>query len=250
MPRGAGGSSCAMRRGCRGAESTPSGRNSSLGGRCWHDAVVPTGSYLHVDPVEGSPVAVEEFSCAAGPVGWRYVATVHDPDGRQTGGIDLTLDGGGRQVRLVVTAGGWELRGGVAGRETLWVRRPAGPGGRDGGAAGPGAVERAEVAAGFAGRSPAFLVAAARLLRLAAGSRARLRLVEVADPALGTRVVEQGWSLDAVTSYPTETGPLPLARYRVTDLSIGEARVVHLAGDVVVAAPGLELAALHSPPTL
>jgi hypothetical protein len=196
--------------------------------------------------VEGSPVAVEEFSCAAGPVGWRYVATVHDPDGRQTGGIDLTLDSGGRQVRLVVTAGGWELRGGVAGQETLWVRRPAGPGGP----AGPDAVERVAVAAGFAGRSPAFLVAAARLLRLSAGSRARLRLVEVVDPALGTRVVELGWSLDAVTSYPTETGPLPLGRYRVADLSTGEPREVHLAGDVVVAAPGLELTALHSPPTL
>jgi hypothetical protein len=232
-----------------------------------HDAVVPTGRYLHVDPVAGTPVAVEEFSCAAGPAGWRYVATVHGPDGRQTGGIDLTLDGGGRQVRLLVTAGGWELRGGVAGRETLWVRRPADSSGRSGGgrgagdragdgrragadAAEPAAVERAEVAAGFAGRSPAFLVAAVRLLRLSAGARARLQLVEVTGPALGTRVVEQGWLLDAVTSYPTETGPLPLGRYRVADLSTGESRELHLAGDVVVAASGLELTALHSPPTL
>jgi len=233
-----------------------------------HDAGVPSGSYLHVDPVDGSAVAVEEFSCAAGPVGWRYVATVRDPGGREAGRIDLTLDGGGRQVRLVVTAGGWELRGGVAGKQTLWVRRPADPGateagsgaavdegrpepaGLDPAARGPRAVERAAVAAGFAGRSPAFLVAATRLLRLSPGARARLRLVEVSEPALATRVAEQGWSMGVVTSYATETGPLPGARYQVADLATGEPREVHLAGDVVVAAPGIELTALHSPPTL
>jgi hypothetical protein len=112
------------------------------------------------------------------------------------------------------------------------------------------AGERGATAAGFTGRSPAFLVAAARLLRLSAGARARLRLVQIAEPALSTSVVEQGWSLDGVTSYPTETGLLPLARYRVADLSTGEPSDIHLAGDVVVAAPAVELTALHSPPTL
>jgi hypothetical protein len=222
-----------------------------------HDAGVPSGSYLHLDPVDGSPVAVEEFSCAAGPLGWRYAATVRDPDGRESGRVDLTLDAGGRHVQLVVVGGGWQLRGGVAGRETLWLRRPAGPDG-DGdqvpvgpaGSAATAASERSEAAAGFAGRSPAFLIAATRLLRLSAGARARLRLVEVTEPALGTRVVEQGWSLTGTTSYPTETEPLPVARYQVVDLATGEPREVHLAGDVVVAAPGLELTALHSPPTL
>ncbi len=219
---------------------------------------MPNGRYLHLDPVDGSPVAVEEFSCATGPVGWRYVATVRDPDGREASRIDLTLDGGGRQVRLMLTAGGWVLRGGVAGREALWVRRPVsadvGAGAPSGGppavAAEPGeAVERAEVAAGFTGRSPAFLVAAARLLRLSAGARARLRLVEITEPALSTRLADQGWSLEGVTSYPTETGALPVARYQVADLTTGEPRDVHLAGDVVVAAAGLELADLNSPPT-
>jgi hypothetical protein len=212
---------------------------------------VPSGSYLHVDPLTGSAVGVEEFSCAAGPVGWRYVATVRDPDGQEAGRLDLTLDAGGRQVRLVVAAGGWEVRGGVAGRETLWVRRPAADGPPAGGAAAAvEAVEQYVVAAGFTGRSPAFLVAASRLLRLSAGARARLRLVELSQPALGTRVIEQGWSLDGMTSHTTETGPLPVARYRVADLATGEPREVHLAGDVVLAAPDVELTALHSPPTL
>jgi hypothetical protein len=202
---------------------------------------VPSGTYLHLDPVDGSPAALEDFSCAAGPSGWRYVATVRDPDGRETGRIDLTVDGGGRQVRVILLAGGWELRGGVAGRETLWVRRPADSG---------GGSELSEPAAGFSGRSPGFLVAAARLLRLSAGARARLRLVEVVDPVLATGLVEQGWTLAGVTEYPAEDGTLPVARYQVTDLASGETREVYVAGDVVVAAPGLELRELQSPPTL
>jgi hypothetical protein len=222
---------------------------------------VPSGSYLHLDPMDGSPVAQEEFSCAAGPAGWRYVAAIREPAGRETGRIDLTLNGGGRQVRLVLVAGGWELRGGVAGRETLWIRGPvhparpsAGPRSaaatEDPGTADADVGERSEPAAGFTGRSPAFLIAAVRLLRLSAGARARLRLVEVTEPVLGTRVAEQGWTLGAITAYPTETGSLSLARYQLTDLGSGESREVHLAGDVVVAAAGLELTALHSPPTL
>jgi hypothetical protein len=53
-----------------------------------------------------------------------------------------------------------------------------------------------------------------------------------------------------VTTHPTETEPLPVARFQVADLGSGAVRDVHLAGDVVVSAAGLELVALHSPPTL
>lgn len=185
---------------------------------------MPSGVYELAD---GSR---EAFSCAAGPVGWRYVAP----------GVDVTVDGGGRQVRVALAAGGWSLRGGVAGPSVLWVRSsPADPG-----------AERSERAAGFAGDSPGFLVAAARLLRLTPGSRSRLRLVLVSGPALATRVVTQEWSLAGTTSHPTELGPLPVARYRVADLDTGSVSDVHLAGDVVLAAPGVELAELRSPPTL
>ncbi|HEX6754925.1 MAG TPA: hypothetical protein VF109_03165 [Mycobacteriales bacterium] len=184
---------------------------------------VPSGEYELAD---GS---VERFSCAAGPAGWRYVSP----------GIDLTLDAAGRQVRVELSAGGWLLRGGIAGSEVYWVRY-----------GGPEPVERSAAAAGFTGASPGFLVAATRLLRLTPGSRARLRLVSVTGPALATRVVEQGWELAGVTSHPTELGPLPVARYRVTELDTGESGEVHVAGDVVLAAPGVQLASLESPPTL
>ncbi len=184
---------------------------------------MPTGTYQLADGV------VEHFSCAPGPAGWRYVGS------STAGRVDLTLDGGGRQVRLSMSAGGRELRGGVAGPDTVWVR--------DG-------VERAAPAAGFAGASPAFLVAAVRLLRLQPGSRARLRLVAVIGAALATRVVEQGWELVSVTSHPAETGPLPVGSYRVADLQTGEVGQVHVAGDVVLAAPGVELTGLESAPNL
>jgi len=205
-------------------------------------------------------VAVEEFSCASGAAGWRYVSTVRDPGGGEMGRVDVTLDGGGRQVRVELAAGGWRLRGGVAGGETVWVRVPdtGRPVAEPGGYADPSrseageavGVERSARAAGLTGRSPAFLVATARLLRLSAGARARVRLVAVTEPVLGTRLVDEDWSLVTVATHPTETVPLPVTRYDVADLATGELRVVHLAGDVVVAAPGLELDALHSPPTL
>ena len=182
---------------------------------------MPTGIYELADGT------VERFSGAAGPAGWRYVAP----------GVDITVDGGGRQVRVELAAGGWTLRGGVAGPSVLWVRGPA-----------PG--ELSAEAAGFTGASPGFLVAATRLLRLTPGARARLRLVRVDGPALATRVVEQGWELVGVTSHPTELGPLPVGRYRVAELDTGEVAEVHVAGDVVLAAPGIELAELSSPPTL
>lgn len=187
----------------------------------------------------------EEFSCAAGPAGWRYVSA----------GLDLTLDSGGRQLRVEFRSGGWVLRGGVSGPRTLWTRVAADPAatvpaGRTaagaavpaGGAAGGGG-SGAE-AGGFAGESPGLLVAAARVLRLEPAGRARLRLVAVTGDALATRVVEQGWELVDVVPH----GPLTVARYRVAALDTGEVADVHLAGDVVLAGPGAELVALGSPP--
>lgn len=167
---------------------------------------------------------VEEFSCAAGPAGWRYVSPA----------ADLTLDSLGRQLRVELRSGGWTLRGGVTGPVALWTRTGAG---------GP-AEERSTEAAGFGGESPGFLVAAARLLRLAPGGRARLRLVAVTGAALATRVVEQGWELVDVRAH----GALSVTRYRVAALDTGEVEEVHLAGDVVLAGPGTELAQLGSPP--
>ncbi len=169
---------------------------------------MPAGSYL----LDGG--TVEEFSCAAGPLGWRYV-------GRRPGwSLDLTVDAAWRPVRLLVASGGSELRGGAVGPGVVWQR--------DG-------VEHATTAAAFTGDSPAFAVVTARLLGLSVGATSRARLVRLSD-ALGALTVEEGW---ARTPDVQET-----ERYEAADLATGERREVHLAGDVLVAGTGVVLAAL------
>ncbi|HMA47156.1 MAG TPA: hypothetical protein VKP11_08160, partial [Frankiaceae bacterium] len=96
---------------------------------------MPRGRYVLTDPYDGQPLGVERFSCAPGPGGWRYMGERSDSgSGHPTGGVDLTLDGSGRQVRVEVRAGGWVLRGGVVGPRGRWARLPgsaawAGPAG-------------------------------------------------------------------------------------------------------------------------
>ena len=189
---------------------------------------MPSGSYLLCG--HDGAWAVERFRCGPGPAGWRYVADRSDPrTGAPLGRLDLTLDAAGRTVRLLVHAGGWELRGGVAGADAVWRR---------------GEQERAQRAAGFTGTSPAYAVATARLLGPTADAPRRVRLVAVTEPVLATRVVDEGWALTGVERHDG----LDVARYEVADLATGERRVVHLAGDVVLDAPGVALRELDGPP--
>jgi hypothetical protein len=198
---------------------------------------VPRGVYV-LRSADGGPEAVERFSCAAGATGWRYAAT-REPGGRVGSRVDLVVDTRWRQVRVELTGGGWTIRGGVTGRELLWVRS---------GAAEP--VEHRATAVGFAAASPGLTVALARTLALSAGSSADLRVVAVDADTLATRDVPQRWQLVSVTEQATETRPLPVERYAVTDLETGETSPLYVAGDVVLDAPGVALEELDGPPTL
>jgi hypothetical protein len=189
---------------------------------------VPAGEYQLGDEL------VERFSCAPGPVGWRYVGT-----GSDGGRVDVTVDARWRQVRVDLRTGSWTLRGGVAGRELLWVR---------GGVDGTDAAEHAAPAAAFTGRSPVFLIVTARMLGLEPGGSTTVALVEIAGDALATRAVRQRWTLHDITEHQADLGVLRVERYEVADLDTGEVGEVQLAGDVVLAAPGVELAALDGPP--
>lgn len=214
---------------------------------------MPRGLYLLSDPETGEPLGDERFQCAPGPTGWRYVSHRTAPDGGPAGSVDLTLDDLGRPLRLELRAGGWRVRGGTLDGLT-WVRMPEeGPRQRPDGVAGGAASAGQEghaAAHAFAGASPAFLVAAARLLRLSPGGEARrLRVVGFAPPVLAPRTRDESWLLHSRDEHPTPSGPLPVDHYRVDDLETGERREVHLAGDVVLAAPGIELEELDSPPT-
>ncbi|MCF2532708.1 hypothetical protein [Yinghuangia soli] len=203
---------------------------------------MPSGAYTFFDPHSGDALGVERFSCAPGPAGWRYRA-VGDGDGRVT---DVTLDARGRPVRVEAFAHGWRVRGGAAvvdgAAAVMWVRGPADPEG------GGEAVEGEAKAQAFTGRSPAFLVGTARLLGLTVGASVRVRLVGLSEPALAPMTCDQGWALTEIEEHPTPAGPLPVARYEVADLATGERGVVHLAGDVVLSAPGVELEELDGPP--
>jgi hypothetical protein len=196
---------------------------------------LPKGTYHHLDP-HGTTVGVEVFSCAPGPSGWRYVSQTYADDGRPLGRLDLTVDAAWRQVRVSAEHGSTLLRGGLVGPEAVWVR------GDD--------PERAAPGAGFTGTSPAFAVVTARLLALTLLERKRVHLLRITEPALLPLEVDEGWALVDVTEHETETAPLPVERYEVADLATAERRVVHIAGDVVLEAPGIELVELESPPTL
>ncbi|RMI30235.1 hypothetical protein [Streptomyces triticirhizae] len=206
---------------------------------------MPQGRYSISDPEDGTPLGEERFRCAPGPAGWRYTGELTAPDGAPRLDTDLTLDALGRQLRVELRAGGWQLRGGALDGLT-WVRMDA---------AGTTADEGNARAAAFSGPSPGFLVAVARLLRLGRDPEAerpgsaRVRLVTVTPPALATRTRDESWTHLGSETHPTDSGPLIVDAYEVADLETGERHTVHLAGDVVLAAPGVELEELDSPPS-
>ncbi|TDD75701.1 hypothetical protein E1293_28110 [Actinomadura darangshiensis] len=190
---------------------------------------MPAGTYLHLD--EGLE---ERFQCAPGPGGWRYTSA--RPDGVR---VDLVVDARWRQIRVEILGPEWWVRGGVTGPELAWVR-----------AAGETGTEHAERASGFVTGSPGFLVAVARSLELDEGGQADVRLVQLSGSSLSALTTLWRWRLAGTSTYETETGPLPVSGYEVTDLATGEVEELHLAGDVVLAAPGIELTDLESPPNL
>ncbi|WP_326689986.1 MULTISPECIES: hypothetical protein [unclassified Streptomyces] len=201
---------------------------------------MPRGRYSLHDPHDHTPLGEEHFHCATGPSGWRYVSQLTTPTGEHAGSVDLTLDELGRPLRLELHAASWQVRG-AALEGVTWVRTdPTGEHAQEGNVA----------AHSFTGASPAFLVATSRLLRPAPGDRAtRIRLVALTPPVLAPRTLDQSWALLNSEAHATDNGPLVVENYQVNDLETGEQHAVHLAGDVVLAAPGIELEDLETPPS-
>lgn len=50
-------------------------------------------------------------------------------------------------------------------------------------------------------------------------------------------------------AHATDNGSLIVDEYQVSALDTGDRHTVHIAGDVVLAAPGIELEHLESPPS-
>jgi hypothetical protein len=202
---------------------------------------MPRGRYSLHDPHDHTPLAEERFHCAPGPSGWRYVSHLTTPSGTAAGSVDLALDDRGRPIRLELHASGWQVRAAALDGVT-WVRTDP---------TGEHATEGNVRAHAFTGSSPAFLVATARLLRLTPDASAtRVRLVALTDPVLAPRTLDQSWALITREAHATDNGPLTVEEYQVTALDTGEQHTVHLAGDVVLSAPGIELEDLESPPSV
>ncbi|MGI5250636.1 hypothetical protein [Actinacidiphila glaucinigra] len=201
---------------------------------------MPRGRYSFHDTHDHTPLGEEHFHCATGPTGWRYTAQNTHPDGAHAGSVDLTIDELGRPIRLELHAAGWQVRGAALDGLT-WVRTD--PSGED-------AQEGNVPAHAFTGGSPAFYIATARLLRLRPGTPAtRVRLVAFQPPVLAPRTLDQSWALVKSEAHPTDNAPLLVDEYQVNDLETGEQHTVHIAGDVVLSAPGIELEDLESPPS-
>ncbi|WP_329187557.1 hypothetical protein [Actinacidiphila glaucinigra] len=201
---------------------------------------MPRGRYSFHDTHDHTPLGEEHFHCATGPTGWRYTAQNTRPDGAHAGSVDLTIDELGRPIRLELHASGWQVRGAALDGLT-WVRTD--PSGED-------AQEGNVPAHAFTGGSPAFYIATARLLRLRPGTPAtRVRLVAFQPPVLAPRTLDQSWALVKSEAHPTDNAPLLVDEYQVNDLETGEQHTVHIAGDVVLSAPGIELEDLESPPS-
>jgi hypothetical protein len=202
---------------------------------------MPRGRYSFHDTHDHTPLGSEHFHCAPGPSGWRYTAQITTPAGDHSGSVDLTVDDLGRPIRLELHAASWQVRGAAIDGVT-WVRTDP---------TGEHAQEGNVPAHAFTGASPAFLIATARLLRLEPGAPAtRVRLVTFAPPVLAPRTLDQSWALVKREAHATDNGLLPVDEYQVADLGTGEVSTVHIAGDVVLSAPGIELEDLESPPSV
>ncbi len=200
---------------------------------------MPRGRYSLHDPHDHTPLGEEHFHCAPGPSGWRYVSQLTAPGGEHRGSVDLAIDELGAHP-----AGG--QRGELAGARRRARRRHLGPHRSRRHRATEGNI----AAPGFTGTSPAFLIATSRLLRLAPGGpETRVRLLALTDPVLAPRTVDQAWALLRREEHPTDSGPLLVDEYRVSALDTGEVHTVHIAGDVVLSAPGIELEHLETPPS-
>nr|WP_241563012.1 agmatine deiminase family protein [Streptomyces sp. E1N211] len=164
----------------------------------------------------------------------------HEVTEEVIGILRSATDALGRPLRLELHAASWQVRGAALDGVT-WVRTDP---------TGTHATEGNVRAHAFTGSSPAFLVATARLLRLTPSAAAtRVRLVAFTGPVLAPRTVDQSWALVDRETHATDNGPLTVDAYQVTALDTGEQHTVHLAGDVVLSAPGVELEDLESPPS-
>lgn len=191
---------------------------------------MPRGVY----EVAGVP---EAFSCAPGPAGWRYVSDT----------LDLTCDAGFAVLRFTVRG----ASAAATGRRAVLD---------DGSAllswSGPDEITRHSAVRAVDGVSPGHLVALCRLVSSpgAAPVTGAVAALLVRAPSFGGLLVRRRLARVGARAHQAPGGALLVETWHLDDPDTGERRVVHLAGDVVLAASGgadgdVELVDLESPPS-
>jgi len=184
---------------------------------------MPSGRYVVMDG-DGNPAGIEDFRCAPGPAGWRYVSDIRTKDPEpHSEVVDLVVDASWRPVRTRIATGEHELvltgDGGVlAGvRDGSSLELPWGP----------------DTHLDYL--SPAFNAATANRL----SATAELGVVFIAAVTCEPRLVRQRYELlgDKVVSTPV--GRFEARGWRHTSLDSGWAAELWVAADVVVAFEGL-----------
>jgi hypothetical protein len=179
---------------------------------------MPIGKYS-VQDGDGRPVGTEEFRCAPGPAGWRYVATIvtSDPEPHREV-VDFVVDHGWRPVRLRIDSGEHQLVLSMAGdrlsghRDGKPIEVPFGP----------------EVEIDYL--SPCFnAVTARRLDRTQEIEVVYLEPVTI-EPVGARQRYERGAEEDS----DTPAGRFRARKWTYTSLDSGWSRPFWLAGDVVV----------------
>jgi len=176
---------------------------------------MPSGLYRLSDGA-----ATEQFRCAPGPMGWRYFSTVQDARG--TTNVDLSVDAAWRPVRVRIQTPEHHLllsaRGSILDDEQL-------------------AVSLAGSAVDFG--SPCFPLATARRL----GTSGEIDAVVIDDETLQLSNETQRFEAGDEEEIATPVGRFIARAWRNIAPRPHFSRALWIAGDVVVAGDGLELAA-------
>jgi hypothetical protein len=186
---------------------------------------MPSGLYRLFD-VDGAAIGTEQFRCAPGPMGWRYFSTVQDARGVTN--VDLSVDASWRPVRVRIQTPEHHLL--VSARAGQFV----------------GILDDEDLELPFdqATRtidypSPCFpLVTALRL-----GSTAEIDAVSFDLETLSGQAEHHRYEAGDSEEVATPVGRFSARAWRHIAPRPRFSRALWIAGDVIIAGDGLELAA-------
>jgi hypothetical protein len=178
---------------------------------------VPEGRYRVWDG-DGAVVGTEDFRCAPGPAGWRYVAAI-ETHGAPPTSLDLVVDAGWRIALVRIDNGVHELLLEAAGDDALRGARDGAP---------------IDVAYGRDLHLDVFTPATNAVTCRRLDGTAEIDVVYVDPDELQPRRVRQRYERHADERVATPAGSFDATRWTFTSLDSGWSADLWVAGDVVV----------------